>query len=287
MIPASFDYVRAKSLRDALNAIAGGGEGGDTKLIAGGHSLLPMMRFRLTQPAKLVDIGFLTELKGIEAKGRGVRIGAGSTYRDLLESPILAERYPLIGEAVEGIGDVQVRNKGTVGGGLAHADPASDLPAVMMALEATFNLRSKTARRSIGAPEFFKGAFTTVMTEDEVLVDIVLPAPPKKAGMAYVSFEQKASGYSIAGAAAIVTKSRKTISGTTVAMTGVGERAYLADVSAVVGTHGDEAALDAAVAGVTNGITVNGDIHASVEYRSHLARVAAKRAIALAMSRAG
>lgn len=283
MIAASFDYVRAKSLRDALNAVARG----DGKLIAGGHSLIPMMRFRLAQPGKLIDIGFLNELKGIEAKGRGVRIGAGSTYRDLLDSALLTERYPLIAEATRGIGDVQVRNKGTVGGGLAHADPASDLPAVMVALEATFNLRSKAGKRSVAAPEFFKSAFTTVMNDDEILVDIVLPAPPKKAGMAYVGFEQKASGYAIAAAAAIVTKSRKTITGATVAMTGVGERAYLADISGVVGTHGDEAALDAAVAGVANGIVVNNDIHASAEYRSHLARVAAKRAIALALSRAG
>ena len=125
------------------------------------------------------------------------------------------------------------------------------------------------------------------MKDDEILVDIVLPPPPKKAGMAYVSFEQKASGYAIAAAAAIVTKSRKTITGATVAMTGVGERAYLADVSGAVGTHGGDAELDAAVAGVANGITVNSDIHASAEYRSHLARVAAKRAIALALSRAG
>jgi len=283
MIAARFDYVRAKSLRDALNAVATG----ESKLIAGGHSLIPMMRFRLAQPGKLIDIGFLEELKGIAAKGRGARIGAGSTYRDLLDSALLAERYPLIAEATRTIGDVQVRNRGTVGGGLAHADPASDLPAVMVALEATFNLRSKAGKRSVAAPEFFKSAFTTVMQEDEILIDIVLPPPPKKSGMAYLSFEQKASGYAIAGAAAIVTKSRKTITGVTVAMTGVADRAYLADVSGAVGTHGDDAALETAVAGVANGVEVNGDIHASVEYRSHLARVVAKRAIALALSRAG
>jgi carbon-monoxide dehydrogenase medium subunit len=283
MITAPFEYVRAKSLRDALNALASG----ESKLLAGGHSLIPMMRFRLAQPGKLIDIGGLEELKGIEAKGRGVRIGAGSTYRDLLDSSLLAERYPLIAEATRGIGDVQVRNRGTVGGGLAHADPASDLPAVMVALEATFNLRSKAGKRSVAAPEFFQSAFTTVMKEDEILVDIVLPPPPKKAGMAYVSFEQKASGYAIAAAAAIVTKSRKTITGARVAITGVGERAYLADVSGAVGTHGEDGQLDQAVAGVANGITVSSDIHASAKYRSHLARVAAKRAIALALSRAG
>lgn len=283
MIPANFDYVRAKSLRDALNSI--GSE--DTKVLAGGHSLIPMMRFRLAQPGKLIDIGHLAELKGIEAKGKGARIGAGCTYRELLDSPILAERFPLIAEATRIIGDVQVRNRGTVGGSLAHADPASDMPAVMLALDATFNLRSKTAKRSVAAKDFFKGSFSTAIAADELMIDITLPAPPKKAGMAYVSFEQKASGYAIAAAAAIVTRSRKTITGITLAITGVGELAYLADVSGAVGGHGDDAALDAALANLTTGVDVGGDIHASVEYRTHLARVVAKRAIGLALSRAG
>lgn len=283
MIPASFDYLRAKSLREALNAIGGD----NTKFLAGGHSLIPMMRFRLAQPGKLVDIGGLSELKGIEAKGRGVRIGAATTYREILDSALLAERFPLIIEATRGIGDVQVRNRGTIGGGLAHADPASDMPAVMLALGATLNLRSKAAKRAIEAKDFFTGAFTTALGADELLVDITIPAPPKKAGMAYASFEQKASGYAIAAAAAVVTKSRKTITGLTLALTGVGERAYLADVSGAVGSHGDDTALDAALFNLTRGVDVNGDVHASAEYRSHLAKVVAKRAIALALSRAG
>jgi len=284
MIPLEFEYTRAKSLKDALNAVAAGD---GTKLLAGGHSLIPVLRFRLAQPAKLVDIGDLAELKGIEAKARSVRIGAASTYRDVLESDIIAERYPLLVEAVTGIGDLQVRNKGTLGGGLAHADPASDLPAVMLALGATFELRSKSGKRSVAAGDFFQGPFTTAMRADEILVDILLPAAPKKAGMAYVAFEQKASGYALAGAAAVVTRTRKTIASVTVALTGVGEKAYVADVSGAVGTQADDPALSAAVANVTAGITVNNDIHASTEYRSHLARVAAKRAIALAYSRAG
>ena len=284
MIPAGFEYARAKSLREATNALAAGD---GTKVLAGGHSLIPLLRFRLAQPGKLLDIGDLAELKGVDAKGRGLRIGAGASYRDVLDSALAAERYPLLAEAVHGIGDLQVRNRGTLGGGLAHADPASDLPAVMLALDASFELRSKSGKRSVAAREFFKGPFTTAMREDELLVEIVLPAPPKKAGMAYVSFEQKASGYALAGAAAIVTRSRKTIATATVALTGVGDCAYLADVSGAVGSQGDNAALSAAVANVTAGVTVNGDIHASTEYRAHLARVAAKRAIALAYDRAG
>lgn len=283
MIPVEFDYTRAKSVREVLNGLAGG----DAKLIAGGHSLLPLMRFRLAQPAKLIDIGDLAELRGIEAKGRGVRIGAATTYRDLVESTILAEKYPIIIEATLGIGDTQVRNRGTVGGGLAHADPASDMPAVMLALDATFNLRSKAGKRSVAAREFFISPFVTAMKDDEMLYDITLPAPPKKAGMAYVSFDQKASGYAIAAAAAIVTRSRKSIASLTLALTGVGEKAYLADVPDAIGTHGDDAALDAALSAVADSVVVNSDVHASAEYRAHLARVAAKRAIQTALGRAG
>ena len=284
MIPTGFDYARARSLRDALNALAAGD---GTKVVAGGHSLLPLMRFRLAQPTKLVDIGQLAELQGVEAKGRKVRIGAGTTYRDLLESAVLRERYPLLVEATSSIGDLQVRNKGTIGGGLAHADPASDMPAVMLALDATFNLRSKTGRRSVAARDFFRSAFTTAMAEDELLIDIVLPAPPPKAGMAYVSVEQQASGYALAGAAALITRSRKTVKTATVAVTGVADRAFLADVGGVVGTSADPAALDAATERLTEGLEVNADIHASAAYRRHLARVVVKRAITAAYGRIG
>lgn len=284
MIPAGFEYARARSLRDALGALAAGD---GSKVVAGGHSLLPLMRFRLAQPAKLLDIGHLEELRGIEATGRRVRIGAGTTYRDILESDLLKERYPLLTEATATIGDLQVRNRGTIGGGLAHADPASDLPAVMLALGATFNLRSKAARRAVAAQDFFQGAFTTAMKDDELLIDVVLPAPPPRAGMAYVSVEQQASGYALAGAAALVTRSRKTVKTAVVGVTGVADHAFLADVSGVVGTHADPASLDAATARLTDGLDVNNDIHASAAYRAHLARVVVKRAIATAYGRIG
>jgi aerobic carbon-monoxide dehydrogenase medium subunit len=284
MIPTGFEYARARSLRDALNTLAAGD---GVKVVAGGHSLLPLMRFRLAQPSKLVDIGHLDELKGVEAKGRKVRIGAATTYRDLIESDVLVARYPLIAEAGISIGDLQVRNLGTIGGGLAHADPASDMPAVMLALGATFNLRSKAGKRAVEAKDFFRGAFTTAMREDELLIDIVLPAPPAKAGMAYVSVEQQASGYALAGAAAVVTRSRKTVKTAVVALTGVTDRVVLADVGGVVGTHADAAGLEAAVQDLTRGLDVNGDIHASAEYRAHLARVVTKRAIATAYGRIG
>src|SRR5439155_15377157 len=199
VIPTSCDYGRAKNLKDALKAM-----GKSTKVIAGGHSLLPLLRFRLAQPETLVDIGQLWELKGIKRAGGGVKIGAATTYRELLESTELKALYPLIGEVTEHIGDLQVRNAGTIGGGLAHADPAADMPPVMLVLDATFVLQSKGGKRSVPARKFFKGPFTTVLKPGELLVEIRLPAPPQGAGMAYASFEQAASGYALAGAAALV-----------------------------------------------------------------------------------
>ena len=160
MIPASFEYTRAASLRDALTALA---QGGGAKVLAGGHSLIPMMRFRLAQPSRLIDIGRLSELKGIAEHRRGARIGALTSYREVLESELIRERFPLIAEATEGIGDLQVRNRGTIGGSLAHADPASDMPAIMVALDATFNLRSKRGKRNVPAREFFQGPFSTAL----------------------------------------------------------------------------------------------------------------------------
>jgi carbon-monoxide dehydrogenase medium subunit len=284
MIPETFDYIRAKSVREALGLLA---KGDGAKAIAGGHSLIPLLRFRLAQPATLVDVGGLAELKGVDLKGRSARIGAATTYRELLDSTELGERYPMLAEAVRTIGDLQVRNAGTVGGSLAHADPASDLPTVMLALDAAFVLRSKADKRTVPAREFFKGAFTTAIKDDELLIEIILPAPPKKAGMAYVTFEQQASGYALAAAAASVTRSRRTVSSALVAIGGVADRPYLADVGSLVGTHGEDADLDQAVSGLVSDLTVNSDVHASAAYRTHLAKVAAKRAIAAAYDRAG
>jgi carbon-monoxide dehydrogenase medium subunit len=284
MIPAAFDYVRARTVRDALNALAAGD---GSKLLAGGHSLLPMMRFRLAQPSRLVDIGELAELRGISEKGRGLRIGATTTYRELLDSPLVAERAPLLAEACRTIGDVQVRNRGTIGGGVAHADPSSDMPAVLLALDARIQLRSKTAKRAVPARGFFQGPFTTAMTPDELLTEIVVPPLPRGAATAYLSFEQAASGYPLVGVAAVVTLSRKTVTHCVVALTGVSDRAFLAaSAASLVGTRGDAAALGLAADAALEGVTVNSDIHAPAEYRAHLARVAVRRALGQALERA-
>jgi aerobic carbon-monoxide dehydrogenase medium subunit len=284
VIPTSFDYVRAASLRDALGVLA---KGDGTKVLAGGHSLIPVMKFRLAQPTTLLDIGGLAELRGVAEHRKGARIGALTTYRELLDSELLRERFPIIAECTENIGDRQVRNRGTIGGSLAHADPASDMPTVMLALDATFNVRSRRGRRAIRAREFFQGPFATVLAEDELLLDIVLPGLPRGAGTAYLSQDQAASGYALAGAAVVVARTRKTVSYAVVALTGVGEVSQLvAAADQLVGTIAEPEVLARVAAASVDGIEIQGDIHAPAPYRRHLTQVIVRRALELALARA-
>jgi carbon-monoxide dehydrogenase medium subunit len=289
MIPTDFDYVRARSLREALDAVAGAD---GVKVIAGGHSLLPMMKFRLVQPSKLVDIGGIEELRGIAEHRKGARIGATTTYREMIGSQLLRERFPILAEAASVIGDRQVRNRGTVGGSVAHADPASDMPAVMLALGAEFVLRSKrgilpAAKRSVTASEFFQGAFTTALAEGELLTEIILPGPPKGAGMAYVKHTAPASGYALAAAAAVVGRTRKTISHIQVATTGVGEsHRFVHAVQELVGTKGEPELVARIAARAFEGVEIQGDVHSPADHRRALASVMVRRAIEKALERA-
>ncbi|HTS88173.1 MAG TPA: xanthine dehydrogenase family protein subunit M [Gemmatimonadales bacterium] len=285
MIPTSFDYVRAGSVKEALNLLAAGD---GSKVIAGGHSLLPMMRFRLVQVPKLVDISRIDELKGVQEFKKGARIGAATTYADLATSPVLRERCPIVAEVASTIADIQVRNRGTIGGSLAHADPASDMPAVMVALDAEFQLRSKKGgRRTVKARDFFQGAFSTAMTDEELFTDILL-GPMGRNHAAYVSFDQAASGYALVGVCAVVGRKRATISEITVAYTGIGEKAFLGTTfEQVNGTKCDSAALEKAAREAVQDLEIAGDVHAPGEYRRHLARVAAIRAVSQAYERAG
>ncbi len=284
MIPAAFEYLRAKNLKDALKAM-----GKNTKVIAGGHSLLPLLKFRLAQPDTLVDIGQLRELKGIKKAGGGMKIGAATTYRELLESKELEALYPLIAEVTEHIGDLQVRNVGTIGGGLAHADPAADMPPVMLVLDATLLLQSKGGKRSVAARKFFKGPFTTAMKPNELLTEIQLPAPPKGTGMggAYASFEQAASGYALVGAAALIAIAQGMITRAELAFTGLADTPFLAPAAAkLVGTQGQAELIAQVAAAAVAGVEANDDIHATPAYRTHLAIVAARRALTQAVDQA-
>ena len=282
MIPTSFDYVRARNLNDALKAM-----GKNSKVIAGGHSLLPLLRFRLAQPDRLIDIGQLPQLKGIKKAGGGLKIGAATTYRELLESKDVKALYPLIAEVTEHIGDLQVRNAGTIGGGLAHADPAADMPPVMLVLDATFALQSKGGKRSMPARKFFKGPFTTALKPNELLVEIQVPAPPKGAGTAYASFEQAASGYALAGAAVLIAVAKGMITRADLAFTGLADAPFLAPAAAkLVGTQGGSDLIAQVTSLAVAGVEANDDIHANADYRKHIAAVAARRALTEALARA-
>jgi carbon-monoxide dehydrogenase medium subunit len=285
MIPAAFAYSRAATLDEAVAAVGAG-----AKVIAGGQSLLPLLKLRLAQADSLVDIGRLKELKGVRQLPDGrLAVGSLTTYRELMESPAI--HYGLLKDALPTIGDVQVRNRGTVGGAIAHADPASDMPACLLALDAEIIARSARGDRSIPATEFFIGAFETALADDEVLTEIRLPAPLDGAGSAYASLEQTASGYALVGVAAVLARGGPggPISLATIALTGVHEHAYRASEveAALVGSDGSAEAIAAAAAHATDEVEVSSDMHADAAYRTAMAAVYARRAIAAALARIG
>lgn len=282
MIPQAFDYARAGTLAEALKAAAKR----DTKVICGGQTLIPLMRLRLTQPKRLVDISALPELRGVTVADGVVRIGAATTYRELLESRDLHAAAPLIAEVTENIGDLQVRNLGTIGGSLVHADPSADMPAAMLALDAAFHLQSSRGNRTVAARQFFRGAFETAMKANELLIAIELPAQRRGSGSAYETFEQAASGYALVGAAAVVSRPGSSITAASLAFTGLADAAFLAAAaSELVGTDGNAEVVRRVAEQAVRGVEANSDIHAGAEYRLHLASVAARRALTAAIAR--
>jgi len=279
MIPASFGYTRAASLSDAVAAVGGG-----AKILAGGQSLLPLLKLRLASADQLIDIGRIAELKGYRhtADG-GVEIGALTTYAEWQA----ATDVPEVAEAIGLIADVQVRNRGTVGGAIAHADPASDATAIALAFEGNAVLRGPGGERVVPLDGFFEGPFQTQIQPDEILVAIRRGPVPQGAGFAYAKLAQPASGYSIVGIAAVVVKSGGSISHARIGVTGVHEHPYRAhDVeSALEGSDGSADAIAAAAAHVTDDAEAGSDIHADAEYRAAMAVVYTRRAIEAALGR--
>ncbi len=277
---AAFGYRRASSLDDALAALAEG----DVKVIAGGMSLLPLMKLRLASPESLVDIGGLSELRamGPTADG-GLEIGALATYAEVLANTQL----PIAVQCIYGIGDIQVRNRGTVGGAISHADPASDLPALGLALDYSAVLRSARGERTVPLDGFFEGPFQTGIAADEILVKMVRGPLPAGAGGSYQKMEHPASGYSIVGVAAVIVASGGSVTHARVALTGVGEVAYRAKAveAALLSSDGSPAAVAAAAEHAADGQTVNSDIHADRDYRARMAVVYTRRAIEAALGR--
>jgi carbon-monoxide dehydrogenase medium subunit len=280
VIPAAFEYRRATSVDDALAALAGG----DAKILAGGMSLLPLMKLRLASPGTLIDIGGLSELKahGPTADG-GYEVGALTTYAEVIEATPLG----FARDCLLGIGDVQVRNRGTLGGAISHADPASDAPALALALDYSVVVRSSRGERTVPVDGFFLGAFQSAIESDEIVVRMVRPPLPAGAGGSYQKLEHPASGYSIVGVCAVVAASGGSVTHARVALTGVGEVAYRAKAveAALLGSDGSAAAVAAAAEHATDGQTVNSDIHAGRDYRSRMAVVHTRRAIEAALGR--
>ncbi|MEA2653633.1 MAG: aerobic carbon-monoxide dehydrogenase medium subunit [Chloroflexota bacterium] len=284
MIPAAFAYQRPTTIDEALRIL---GADPGAKILAGGQSLLPLLKLRLATVETLVDIGRLPGLRGVRRLDDGrLAVGALTTYDDLLGSP--ASEYGLLRDALPEIGDVQVRNRGTVGGAIAHSDPASDLPACLLALDAELVIRSASGERTTGVDGFFEGAFTTGLQPGELLTEIRLPGPRDDAGSAYASLQQTASGYALVGVAAVVIgDGGGGIKEAMVALTGVGDRAYRARAveSALAGSDGSPASIAAAAGHATDGIDVSSDIHADRAYRSAMAAVYTRRAIEAALAR--
>ena len=285
MIPAAFSYTRATSVDEALRLLAADD---GAKLIAGGQSLLPLMKLRLATADTLVDIGRLSELKGVSKLEDGrLAVGALTTYAELSDSPAI--HYGVLKDALPSIGDVQVRNLGTVGGAVAHADPASDLPAALIALGAEIVLQSASGTRNLPADGFFEGPFQTAARPDELLTQVRLPAGRDDAGSAYASLEQPASGYSLVGVAAVViVGAGGVVEKAGIGITGVSEHPYrAAEVEdALTGTTATPDDIAAAAAKAVSGRSVNSDIHANAEYRAAMAVVYTRRAIAAALARA-
>jgi carbon-monoxide dehydrogenase medium subunit len=283
VIPTAFDYQRATSLDDALTKLKAAGAG--AKIIAGGHSLIPLMKLRLSEPRCLIDITRIPELCGIHESGGRITIGAATTHHDVATSPVLQQHCPVLSDAASMIGDQQVRNRGTIGGSLAHSDPSADYPAVMLALDADIHLKGK-APRVVKARDFFRGLFAVDLAPDEIIVSVSFN-PVKSA--AYAKLHQRASHYAIVGVAAALEASGGTIQSARIALTGATSHASrLTNMEeALAGNPLSMASVEAAcrLAGPELA-DINSDIHASREYRRAMIPVFAKRALVRALARA-
>ena len=281
MHPANFDYHRASSIDEAESLWK---ENSDASFLAGGHSLIPAMKLRLSDPGTLVDISGIDDLKGISRDGDTIRIGALTTHREVGSSNVVKDGCSALSEAAGMIGDPQVRNRGTIGGNVAHADPASDYPGILMALGATI----VTSSRSIVVDDFFTGLFETALNDGEVITEIQVPAIGSGSGAAYTKFFNPSSRYAVVGVGALVSKSNGSCSSCRIGVTGAADHAFRASVAEEIlqGSDLGDDAVAASAAKVADGQEMLGDLSASANYRNHLCGVMAKRAIVEAVSRA-
>lgn len=279
MIPESFDYQRTSTVSEAISLLQKHGE--DAKILAGGHSLVPTMKLRLATPATLIDIGGISELKYINDKGDYLAIGAGTTHWEIESSDLIAQKAPALSQAAGQIGDVQVRNRGTIGGVLAHSDPQADYPGVVLALDATIVVQGSRGERTIAVSDYFTGLWETALGEDELLTEVRIPTDSANANSCYLKFPQPASRYPFVGCAVAMDSSAGSCSDLRVGFSGVGETAFRDSgvEEALRGNTLNESAIASASAKAAEGRNVLSDVFVSEEYRRAMAQVYAKRAL--------
>lgn len=286
MIPGAFEYHRPASVDEAVALLAQHGDEG--RVLAGGHSLIPMMKLRLAEPAHLIDLQSVEALRGIREEGGGLVIGAMTTQHEVIGSSLLAETCPILREAAELIADPQVRYCGTLGGNLANGDPGNDMPAIMQCLGASYRLRGPGGERSVAARDYYEAAYFTALGEGELMVEVSIPTPPAGQGQAYEKLKRKVGDYATAAAAVTLSLQGGACSAASVALTNVGQTPLYAEAAgqALVGSSLDEAAIGRAVEAAKTIAEPVSDMRGPSDYRSHVAGVMLRRAIQRAAARA-
>jgi CO/xanthine dehydrogenase FAD-binding subunit len=287
MKPAAFDYLVADSVESAVSAL--GSAAGDGKILAGGQSLVPMLNFRLLRPSILIDINRIPGLAFIEDFGDAIKVGALTRHAMLASSPIIARELPVLHEAMSFVAHLAIRNRGTIGGSLSHADPAAELPMMSLLLDAEFGITSGTGRRTVRPAEFFLGALTTDLGEDDLLTEIVFPKLPPNTGWGFEEVARRCGDFALACAAATISTVDGSIGKVRIALMGVGETAMRASEAEALltGNALTSELLDEAVASIRAAVEPNTDLHASSDYRRHLVGVLARRVLVSAWTRAG
>jgi aerobic carbon-monoxide dehydrogenase medium subunit len=277
MIPLAFDYEVAESVDNAIDLL--GQHGDEAKLLAGGHSLLPIMKLRLAAPAVLVDLGRVDELRYIRDDGETIAIGAMTRHTDVEHDPLLREQCGLLAYTASLVGDPQVRHRGTIGGSISHGDAASDLPSALLALEGTFVIKGSGGERTVAAGDFFEDYLQTDLAPDEVLTEIRVPKLGPNTGWSYKKFNRRAQDWAVVGVAAVVEKSNGSISSARIGLTNMGSTPLRASAAEGALSGADTSSVAEAASGAAEGTSPASDIAASAEYRRHLARVLTRRAV--------
>lgn len=282
MIPVAFDYVRPGSVDEAVAALASAGE--DAKVISGGQSLMPVLRLRLAAPTSLIDVGGIAEMSGVSDGGDHLVIGSNTTHHEVMHDPLVKQHAPLLAQTAATVADPQIRHRGTLGGSLAHADPAGDLPTAALALDVTVVAAGPNGRREIPAKDFFVDYFTSALEPDEIVVAVKVPKMGDGWSTHYEKFNRTAQAWATVGVAAAVKRQNGTITEARVALTNMGPSPIRASSveAALAGAEASADAIAAAAASAADGTRPTSDLHASAEFREHLARVLTKRAVATA-----